>query len=92
MAWRRTLLSAAVVSLASLRLLPNAIGGAGIVLPAIALLGLAALWVAASRRANRIDKAVAQGRALPGSLALFSLAATAFAAGIAGLILVVIAR
>ncbi len=91
LAWRRTLLALTVVALAGMRLLPEALGPAGAVLPALALGAVAALWWLARRHNRRVDAALADERSLPGGAAVALLASTCGIVAVCGAVLVLVA-
>lgn len=88
LAWRRTLLALTTVALAGLRLLPVAVGPGGVVPPALALLGVAALWWSARRRSRHVDGALADERGLPGGGSTALMALTSGVVAVSGLLFV----
>ena len=75
LAWRRTVAALAVGALVSLRVLPPVLGDWAAVAGGIGLVAGVALWVAATRRARAVDRAVrTPGRALPDGRLLLMLA------------------
>ncbi len=89
LAWRRTLLALTVIALAALRLLPDELGPAGAVLPALALVGVGGLWAMVFRRTRGVDGALADERPLPGAGAPVLLSLTCGIVALSGLVLVV---
>ncbi len=78
LAWHRTLLALTVGAILAIRVLPVRIGQWAYLLAAIALFGGTLLAVAAHRRSNATDEALAARTHLPGSgvmLALCSIVA-----------------
>lgn len=91
LAWRRTALSLALLSLVSLRLLPAAFGSALWLVPGIVgVVASGPLWWAARRRAVVTNRTLRspQPHRLPDGRLLLGAAVFASAVGIAGVIVV----
>lgn len=93
LSWRRTALALAVGSLVSLRLLPEALGGAIWVLPGIfGLIAAGTLWIVARRRYRQTEAAIRDpDAAMPDGRALFALAAIALSTAVVGIGAVLVA-
>ena len=92
LAWRRTALALALLSLVSMRLLPEAFGSAWWALVGVAgLVAAAVVWGLARRRARAVTAMLAdvgvRGR-MPGAALLFGLAGVTCAIGVTGAITV----
>ncbi|HQZ47452.1 MAG TPA: DUF202 domain-containing protein [Microbacteriaceae bacterium] len=92
LAWRRTALALALLSLVSMRLLPEAFGsGWWALVGAAGLVAAAAVWGLAHRRARTVTAMLAdvgvRGR-MPGAALLFGLAGVTCAIGVTGAITV----
>jgi hypothetical protein len=88
LAWRRTALALALLSLVSMRLLPEAFGSAWWALVGVAgLVAAAVVWGLARRRARAVTAMLAdvgvRGR-MPGAGLLFGLAGVTCAIGVTG--------
>ncbi|WP_460796633.1 DUF202 domain-containing protein [Microbacterium sp. GXF0217] len=92
LAWRRTALSIAVVSLIAARALPVIFGSGLWVIPGIAGVAASGLfWVASARRARALDRALSAGRPdrMPDARLTVLLVGFATAAGVMALVVLV---
>ncbi|WP_406249057.1 DUF202 domain-containing protein [Microbacterium sp. M] len=97
LAWRRTALSIAVVSLIAARALPLILGSGVWVIPGVVGVAVSALfWVAAARRARAVDQALSARHPdrMPDARLIAGLAAFVIAAGVLalGVLLVAVPR
>ncbi|WP_243229668.1 DUF202 domain-containing protein [Microbacterium sp. CIAB417] len=97
LAWRRTALSIAVVSLIAARALPMILGSGVWVVPGIAgVAASGALWVLAARRARAVDRALSPvphpDRMPDGRLIVALVGFTAAAGALALIVLLGVAR
>jgi putative membrane protein len=87
LAWRRTVLTLAVGSLASMRVLQPTLGGWSVAVGAAGLLAAGALHLGAARRRRQVDSILRTASpVLPGGGLLFALAGFTVLAGAIGLL------
>jgi len=92
LAWRRTALSIAVVSLIAARALPLILGSGLWVIPGVVGVAASALfWVAAARRARAVDRALSARRPdrMPDARMMALLVVFAAAAGVLALVVLI---
>lgn len=93
LAWRRTALSIAVVSLIAARALPLILGSGVWVIPgAVGVTASALFWVASARRAGAVGRALSAGHPdrMPDARLILMLVVFAVAAGVLALVVLLV--